>query len=77
MDTFKELQSIIATYFKIESQLIQLKTTAKDISDWDSFSHMDLMSTIEKHFETTFPFTVLMDFSCVGDINEYLINQQQ
>lgn len=72
MSHFSELQITIANFFTVAPEKITSSTTAADISDWDSFSHMELMTKIEEHFQHKIPFQIMMDFSCVGDITNYL-----
>ncbi|MFT6716365.1 MAG: acyl carrier protein [Saprospiraceae bacterium] len=72
MDCFNDLQKLIAKFFSINNEVIDHETTAHDIQDWDSFSHMELMSSIEAHFKLKIPFTEIMEFNCVGDIVTYL-----
>ena len=72
MSCFNELQRVIGGFFNVKPEVINTKTTAHEIEDWDSFSHMELMSKIEAHFELKIPFTEIMEFNCVGDIVTYL-----
>lgn len=72
MDKLSETKTIIAEFFNVNYQSISEKTNAEDIAEWDSFSHMELMTKIEEHFNCKIPFTELMDFQCIGDIIKYL-----
>jgi acyl carrier protein len=72
MSCFNELQNVIATFFNVNLQLISAKTSAHDIQEWDSFSHMELMNHIEDHFKLKIPFSDIMEFNNVGDITTYL-----
>ena len=72
MSTLEKLQDVIADFFKINSEVISGNTTAENIADWDSFSHMELMSFIEDKFLIKIPFSEIMEFKCVGDIAIYL-----
>lgn len=76
MSTFDELQKTIADFFKVDPRNISRESTAHDVAAWDSFSHMELMSHIETIFQIQLPFTVIMEFSCVGDIAQYLDERQ-
>lgn len=72
MDTLSEIKTIIAEFFNVPQNSITEKTNAENIVDWDSFSHMELISKIEQHFNCKIPFTELMEFKNVGDIIKYL-----
>lgn len=72
MNSFNELQKVIAIFFDINPQSISTSTSAVDVQEWDSFSHMELMSQIEDHFKLKIPFIDIMEFNNVGDIATYL-----
>jgi acyl carrier protein len=72
MSSFNELQKVIAVFFHVNPELITVTTTAHDIEDWDSFNHMELISTIETYFNVKIPFVEIMEFNKVGDIQSYL-----
>jgi acyl carrier protein len=72
MRCFNELQIVIGDFFNVTPEAITSETTANEIEDWDSFSHMELMSKIETHFNIKIPFTDIMEFNRIGDIVTYL-----
>lgn len=63
-----ELNSIFQSVFKDPSLTVSENTTADDIRGWDSLTHMNLISEIEKHFGFEFSFAEVMDFQNVGDM---------
>lgn len=71
-----QLQQTIAEYFNVPAEEIKQSTVADDIPGWDSFSHMDLMSTIEKKMGTSFPFDAIMEFENVGDIERFITKNE-
>ncbi|MFT6746677.1 MAG: acyl carrier protein [Glaciecola sp.] len=72
MSSLFELQKVIAVFFDLKLEGISVDTTAHDIQDWDSFSHMELITKIEEHFKLKIPFTEVMEFNCVGDIARHI-----
>jgi len=54
----------------LDNETIQLKpeTTAADIEEWDSLSHMMLMAEIEKQFRIKFTSSEITKFRDVGDL---------
>ena len=44
------------------------ETTADDIDEWDSLSHVLLLSAIEESFNIEFSQQEVMLFDCVGDM---------
>ena len=43
-------------------------TTASDIDEWDSLSHIELIDAIEREFGVKFKSKEVMDWNNVGDI---------
>ena len=77
----QEILSQVVAIFKeeLDNEEIELtmESTAKDIEDWDSLSHIHLMVAIEKHFkirftssEIRFTSTEISSFKNVGEMVE-------
>lgn len=56
----------------LDNPNIQLtpETTAKDIEEWDSLSHIQLIVAIEKYFKIKFTSAEISGFKNVGDLSE-------
>ncbi|MAW64780.1 MAG: acyl carrier protein [Flavobacteriales bacterium] len=67
-DTLKILTEVIKKFFKKEELLITLDTTAMDIKEWDSLSHMGLIRAIEFEFKIEFEFFEVMDFENIDGL---------
>jgi len=63
-----ELQIIFRKEFSDNNIILTPETTADDISLWDSLTHMGLMDTIERHFNTNFSLDEIISFKNVGDL---------
>lgn len=70
----KEILDQLTPIFKeiLDNDSINLSesTTAKDIEEWDSITHIQLMVAIEKHFKTRFTAQEIRQFKNVGEICE-------
>lgn len=70
----QEILSQVVEIFKdeLDNEEIQLTmdSTAKDIEDWDSLSHIHLMVAIEKHFKIRFTSSEISNFKNVGEMVE-------
>lgn len=63
-----ELQQIFRKEFSDNNIVISAETTAEDIVLWDSLTHMGLMDTVERHFNTSFSLDEIISFKNVGDL---------
>lgn len=54
----------------LDNDSIQLtpETTAKDIEEWDSLSHIQLIVAVEKHFKVKFTSVEIGGFKNVGEL---------
>ena len=50
--------------------VVSMGTTAKDVPEWDSLSHIELVVAIEKHFKLKFKAREVQAFKNVGDMCE-------
>ena len=71
-DVLTKLTSVFRDVFDDESLTIGHATTADDIEDWDSLSHIDLVAAIEKQFEIKFTTREITDLKNVGDFANVL-----
>lgn len=70
----QEILSQVVEIFKdeLDNDEIELtmESTAKEVEDWDSLSHIHLMVAIEKHFKIRFTSTEISNFKNVGEMVE-------
>jgi acyl carrier protein len=69
-DTLNQMQEIFRDLFDDESIEITTATTAEDIEDWDSITHIQLLVALEKHFGITFTSAEIHNFKNVGEIEK-------
>jgi acyl carrier protein len=68
MDIMKELNGVFRRLFEDESLVVTRSTTAQDIDDWDSITHMILVTAVEKKFGVKFSLAELTTLNMVGDM---------
>jgi len=64
----KELNKIFVTYFNDKKILINEKTTAKDIKNWDSLAQVALIISIERKFKLKFSVKEVDNLKNIGDM---------
>jgi acyl carrier protein len=65
---FSSVKSTMADVFDIDDTGITLDTSAKDIEEWDSLSHIRLIVAVERKFKIKFKNSEIESLQRVGDL---------
>lgn len=71
MDTIKILKKVNSIFKDVlddKKITINAETTAADVPEWDSLTHIQLVVAIEKFFKIRFTSSELLRFKNVGDM---------
>ena len=68
----EQLTTIFRENFDDDSLVITEKTTAADITEWDSLEHVNLMAKIEKEFNVVFELREMLTLKDVGEMVDLL-----
>ncbi len=68
MNVTEQLTEIFRDLFDDEDIVLSRGMTADDIEDWDSLTHIQLMSLCEKEFQIKFSTVEMMHLKNVGDL---------
>ena len=63
-----KLTAIFRENFDDDSLVISEKTTAADITEWDSLEHVNLMAKIETEFNVKFELREMLSLKNVGEM---------
>ena len=67
-EIFSKLNEIFEDVLDLdETPSLTDETTANDIDEWDSLSHIQLVVAIEKHFGIKFTSSEILSWKTVGD----------
>lgn len=63
-----QLNKIFINVMDNEDIKLEPSTSARDIDEWDSLSHIQLVVAIEKHYNIKFPTSEMQKWKTVGEI---------
>jgi len=67
-----ELEQLFRDVFGDDTIELTEETTARDIPQWDSLGHVNLMFAIEERFGVRFRGNELAEFANVGELKRFL-----
>lgn len=67
-EIYEKLTEIFHDLFDDDSIKLTPQTTAKDIEDWDSFNHINLIVAVESRFHVKFQTSELETLRNVGEL---------
>ena len=73
-DIMKKLNEIFKDIFDDDTITITEATYSRDIEDWDSLSHLELISSIENEFKIKFKLDEIKNMLNVGQMCTCIIN---
>lgn len=67
-EIFDRLNEVFQDVFDDDSITVNEHTTAADIEDWDSLSHITLISSVEDEFRMKFSMKEVVEMKNVGEM---------
>jgi len=70
-----EVNHIMCQTFNNPAIQLKYETTARDVKEWDSLNHIELVVAIEKYFNIRFNFAELQKFKNVGEMCDNIVGK--
>lgn len=67
-EILSDINTICRDVFDNSSLVINENSTALDVEEWDSLTHIQLVVAVEKHFKLRFTSSEITGFKKVGDM---------
>lgn len=71
----EEIQKVFNYVFKDNSKIITESITANDIDGWDSFTNIELIAQVEKHFNIKISLQDVLNMESVSDLILIIIRE--
>lgn len=71
--TFERLNKVFRDVFDDETIAVTDETTSKDIEDWDSFEHINLIVAVEDEFGFKIPMGKTVTMKNVGEMVDIIL----
>ena len=72
-EIFEKLNEVFRDVFDDEDITVTDSTTAADIDDWDSLTHITLIGTVEDEFGIKFPMKDVVHMKNVGEMADKIV----
>ena len=72
VEILREVNGIFIDQLENENIILNRASTADDIEEWDSLTHIQLIVAIEKHFKVRFTSGEIQNFNNVGEMCDAL-----
>ena len=69
---YERINAVFRDFFDDDEIEVEASTTADDIDDWDSLSHITLMSAIEEEFGVRFTMGEVSGMKNVGEMADII-----
>lgn len=67
-EIYERLNEVFQDVFDDDSLCVNQRTTAADIEDWDSLSHITLIAAVEDEFRMKFSMKEVVEMKNVGEM---------
>lgn len=76
-EIFEKLNEIFREVFEDDSIEVVETTSAEDIEDWDSLTHITLVSSVEDEFDMKFSMKDVIGMKNVGEMVDIIMEEKE
>jgi acyl carrier protein len=75
VEMLKKITNVFIDVLDDESIVLSETTTADDVEDWDSLTHIQLVVGVEKAFNVRFTSSEIQDWENVGEMMDCILKK--
>jgi len=75
-DIIRQVNEIFKDVLDNDDLVIDENTSARDVEEWDSLNHIQLVVAIEKHFKVRFTTQEIQNWKNVGEMTETILQKK-
>jgi len=75
VEMLKKITNVFIDVLDDESIILSEATTADDVEDWDSLTHIQLVVGVEKAFNVRFTSSEIQDWENVGEMMDCILKK--
>lgn len=76
-EIFEKLNEIFREVFEDDDIVVTEATSAADIEDWDSLTHITLISSVEEEFDIKFAMKDVIGMKNVGEMVDIIMEDKE
>lgn len=76
-EIYERLNGVFRDVFDDENLCVTPRTTAADIEDWDSLSHITLIAAVEDEFRMKFSMKEVVEMKNVGEMVDLIATRRR
>ena len=74
-DILKQVNDIFKDVLDNDDIVLTYETTAADVEEWDSLTHIQLVVAVEKHFKLRFTSKEIQSWQNVGEMLDCILSK--
>lgn len=75
-EVFSQITNVFFEVFDEEDHQLTEQMSAEDVDAWDSLTHIQIITEVEKRFKVRFDTREIEALHCIGDMVDLVISKQ-
>ena len=76
-EVFEKIIEVCKEIFDDDTLVLTEQSSAKDVEEWDSLTHLNIISDIEDEFDINFSLNEISDAKNIGDLVTFVMKHME